>query len=1094
MYSRIALSSVLSALIVVSGSAQLKEPRPAPVPDYSKEAFIISNHETRLFEESDGSGTREITDEVKILSEAGVKSFAVLNFTYPSANEVLDVSYVRVRKPDGTVVKTPDYNIQDMPADVTRSAPLYSDVHEKHVAVKGLGVGDTLQYLVQFHVTKPQVPGHFWYEHTFAKNVIIQQEKLEINLPAGKYVKIVSPEFTPQISTDSARRVYRWTYSNLQVKEKDPNEIPLRIPPNPSVQVTTFATWEDVGKWYGDLQRDALEITPAIQAKAMELTKGLTSDDEKIRALYNYVSLRFHYVGLDFGIGRYQPHAADDVLGNGYGDCKDKHTLLASLLKAAGFSAWPALIHIQRNLDPDVPSPAQFDHVITVVPTGGSLLWMDTTPEVAPFGLLLRQLRDKQVLVIPQDKPPSLMRTPANAPFPQEQEFSAEGKLSPDGVFSGHIEQSFRGDFEVLLRGAFRQVAQSQWKEVAQGFSYGRGFAGDVSNVSVTPPEDLEKPFQLSYDYVRKNYGDWENHQITPPMPPFGIEVTQDSREKKPLEPILLSGPGEIQYRARVELPPTYSASAPTSLDLLEPYAEYHTSSAIENGRLTTSRRFVMKKREVEVSEWDEFRKFGRKIGDDENKFIPLHASGVSAKAATEEDTSDADEDFQRANEALQRRDNAAAQKLLEKVIKLQPRYSGAHFNLGMALASQGKFDDALAEIRKEEETNPSKIQSYQAAASLARFTGRPEDAIEDWRRLLKADPGNHEATSNLSQLLYSAARYQEEVDLLEATVKASPDDSGAHLSLGFAYLKLGQNDKAVSHIRAGAEDEGDPRPDPMLLNNVAYTLAESKAELDLARRYGEEAVKLLDKQSASSSQTPESAALIPYQFSMLWDTLGWIYFQSGNSAGAEKYIRSAWLLGQDAIVGEHLGEIYEKQGKNREAAHVYELALAAEGSMPMGFPEMSRSPRRSPLPNPYTELHNQIVSHYQKLTGKKPSIGESWRLPNGTWTKTVSEQLSQMRATKLPAVPRVIGSAEFTITFAAGGVESATYLSGDDSLESMNKQLMQAHYQVEFPEGSDAKIIRHAELSCTPSAGCIVVLLPVTPKKAAPFGAPKIQ
>ena len=66
------------------------------------------------------------------------------------------------------------------------------------------------------------------------------------------------------------------------------------------------------------------------------MTKGLKTDDDKIHAIYNFVSLKYHYIGLDFGIGRYQPHAADDVLDNGYGDCKDKHTLLASLLKAVG--------------------------------------------------------------------------------------------------------------------------------------------------------------------------------------------------------------------------------------------------------------------------------------------------------------------------------------------------------------------------------------------------------------------------------------------------------------------------------------------------------------------------------------------------------------------------------------------------------------------------------------------------------------------------------------------------------------------------------------------------------------------------------------
>jgi transglutaminase-like putative cysteine protease len=67
----------------------------------------------------------------------------------------------------------------------------------------------------------------------------------------------------------------------------------------------------------------------------------LNSPDEKVNALYNAVSLHVHYVGLSFGIGRYQPHAAEDVLSNEYGDCKDQQTLLAALLKAEDFDAWP---------------------------------------------------------------------------------------------------------------------------------------------------------------------------------------------------------------------------------------------------------------------------------------------------------------------------------------------------------------------------------------------------------------------------------------------------------------------------------------------------------------------------------------------------------------------------------------------------------------------------------------------------------------------------------------------------------------------------------------------------------------------------------
>jgi transglutaminase-like putative cysteine protease len=108
-----------------------------------------------------------------------------------------------------------------------------------------------------------------------------------------------------------------------------------------------------------------------------------------MRAIYNYVSMQIHYIGVDFGIGRYQPHSPSEVLNNRYGGCKDKHTLLASLFDAAGIGAYPALISSFRELDPDVPSPAQFNHVITVVPQGNGFVWLDTITEVAPFGYLV---------------------------------------------------------------------------------------------------------------------------------------------------------------------------------------------------------------------------------------------------------------------------------------------------------------------------------------------------------------------------------------------------------------------------------------------------------------------------------------------------------------------------------------------------------------------------------------------------------------------------------------------------------------------------------------------------------------------------------
>jgi hypothetical protein len=387
-------------------------------PDHSQEAYVIERWAKKVQFQNDGTLTADSAMRVRVQSDAGVKHFGVLNFPYQQANERHEIDIVRVIKPDGKEVRTPTENFQDLPADVTRDAPFYSDLRETHVAVRGLSVGDTLEYHVKTLVHTPLVPGHFWMAHDFTKSVIVLEEELEVSVPRDRAVKTKFAHLKPTVIEEGDRRIFRWKSSNLGRKTEDESKAESAEPAPPAVQLTTFQSFEEVGRWYDSLQRDRVEPTPEIRAKAAYLTEGAKSDEEKVKALYNYVSLSFRYIGIAFGVGRYQPNAAADVLANQYGDCKDKHTLLAALLKAAGLTAHAALINATRKTDIDVPSPAQFDHVITAVPHGENYVWLDTTAEVAPFGFLLAGLRDKQALVIPEGKSPSLVNVPAAPPSP----------------------------------------------------------------------------------------------------------------------------------------------------------------------------------------------------------------------------------------------------------------------------------------------------------------------------------------------------------------------------------------------------------------------------------------------------------------------------------------------------------------------------------------------------------------------------------------------------------------------------------------------------------------------------------------------------
>ena len=360
-----------------------------------------------------------------------------------------------------------------------------------------------------------------------------------MTFPASRAIKLKNkPEMNPTISETNGRRVYRWISSHLEReddqknkdKDKDKNKKKKKHPEDerPDIQLTSFVSWEQIGVGRG-LEKDRRAPSPEVRAKAEELTKGLNNDLDKVQALYDYVARNFRYVSLSLGLGRYQPHASSDVLHNQYGDCKDKHTLLASLLEAEGMHASSVLINSSRKLDPDVPSPSQFDHVITMLPMGKQEIWMDTTSEVAPFRLLAYSLRNKLALVVPASGTPHLEETPADTPMPDSEISEVDGTINQIGKLEAHVHYTFRGDEELLLRSIFRRVPEAQWQRVVENVNSGMG--GDVTNLKISDPAATREAFTMSYDVSRPNFLDWSKKKsdLTLPLCQFNLPDLGDA-------------------------------------------------------------------------------------------------------------------------------------------------------------------------------------------------------------------------------------------------------------------------------------------------------------------------------------------------------------------------------------------------------------------------------------------------------------------------------------------------------------------------------------------------------------------------------------
>jgi tetratricopeptide (TPR) repeat protein len=636
------------------------------------------------------------------------------------------------------------------------------------------------------------------------------------------------------------------------------------------------------------------------------------------------------------------------------------------------------------------------------------------------------------------------------------------------------VEQVYRGDIEVALRAAFRQLSESQWKEGVQRFSYALGFGGDVSNATVTPADETDKPFRISYDYERKSYGGWEDHQITPPVPPnMGIESTKDT--KKPQESVLLGAPGEIVYQSKLTLPAGYSVVVPKAADLVESYAEYHATAKLEDGALISSRRLVIKRSEVVLDSWENYRDFGKAVSDDEWKQIPVSSDHVEMSASPG-NHADLDQKFRDAYTAMQRGDRSQAQELFEQVIRGDSKYPMAHLNLGTLLMMQNKRDEAVAEWHKEQEVSPGDLRAYQVPATYLTYMNRKDEAIEEWRKVLKVDPKNHDAALKLGGLLASENKNADAAVVLENAVKESPDSASLNVALGEAYLQSGQADKSIPYFQKAMQASADPKAvDPGALNDVAYLLAVNKTHLDLAKEYAEKAVAALDVRSVAAADSDDASVPISTQFAATWDTVGWVYFQMGDTARAESFLRASWVLGQQSIVGGHLGQTYEKLGKKKQAERVYEQALSAQYMRPT-FSSGGPDPATT-----YDASRNEILAHYKNLTGRaSPPPVDIHRLPNGEWTKTRGDELKDALDAKVSSTTALSGVAFFSVVFAPGKVEQVRYVKGDEELKSMMGKLETAPYQMEFPEGSGAKIVRRVTLTCHPKAGCIAEMSPL--------------
>jgi tetratricopeptide (TPR) repeat protein/transglutaminase-like putative cysteine protease len=218
------------------------------------------------------------------------------------------------------------------------------------------------------------------------------------------------PGLSRQVERQGDDVVYRWAASNVARVDIEP-AMPGFTEVAPYLHISTYQSWQEVGRWYWSLLGDQLQSDQTIKQVAAQVTAGLHGDADKVRALHRFVIEKTRYVGLEFGIHGYKPYPVSQVLLRRFGDCKDKALLLVALLREQGIESELVLLRSRRAglVDSQPASLAIFDHAITYVPRLD--LYLDGTAEFAGISELPSQDQGVMVLRVGWGKT-TLARTP----------------------------------------------------------------------------------------------------------------------------------------------------------------------------------------------------------------------------------------------------------------------------------------------------------------------------------------------------------------------------------------------------------------------------------------------------------------------------------------------------------------------------------------------------------------------------------------------------------------------------------------------------------------------------------------------------------
>ena len=606
---------------------------------------VVLLDETTYTVAADGKAVEHVRRVVKILRPQG-RDEAMPAVGYDKDSKVLSM-HVWAIGPDGHEFVVKDNELGDFGVPGS-GEDLYSDDR-----VRGMGdpPGRDPGGVVAFEYEKRMRPYLAEATWLFQGDIPVVKENFTLVLPEGFTQTTTWAHHAPDAGVDMEHQRWRWEMEHVAgVHSED------RVPLAPSgealagrmtvhyaaagVAASQEGTWQGIGEWYDGLSRDRMVATPDIAAKAAELTQGKTDFYDKVEAIGEYTQQKIRYVEIKMGVGGYQPHSAADVFHGKYGDCKDKATLLSSMLSTVGVHAALLMVDVNRGvIDPDAPS-IWGNHMITAIEipkgyespklrsvvtakTGKRYLIFDPTWDKTPFGQLESNLQGSYGVLM-EDKESQVIQLPVLDPGLNTVRRSATFHLMADGSLKGDVTEKRFGDLSETRRYLYTHEDAKEQQQYLDRVA-ARDFSSvTLSDVKVENVEALNKDLTTTYSLDAAHFATVAGPLLMVRPRVLG-SYSLDVDNKRRVVPIDLEETMRGTDEYDIALPDGYVVDElpdPVKLDV--GFASYESSTEVRGTSLHYSRTYTMRNVTLPADRYPALRKLAGVIDADEASRVVL--------------------------------------------------------------------------------------------------------------------------------------------------------------------------------------------------------------------------------------------------------------------------------------------------------------------------------------------------------------------------------------------------------------------------------------------------------------------------------------